>query len=775
MKLSLAWIFDHIQGSLKNHDIPALIARMSTTICEVEECTPVRFDVDQFVLGAVIAKEDERVMVDCPELGSQLTLAVRSDASIGKIYLIKKGAAGWQWALQTDCGNQKEGLMPALSVTPQDLKGAWKKQAEVDDYIIEIDNVSLTHRPDLWSHRGFACEIAALLNLPMVHIDEFVASVAVESLPDAKNYKSPELSLKVEDTVSCRRFAATIISDIAIEGSWFWMAHRLARVDTKVINSVVDATNYVMFDIGQPLHAFDAHKVPHHELVVRRARAGEKLTLLDGQSIDLTQENLVISDRTNSLALAGIMGGESSAVCPATSSLIVESASFLPSRIRKSSTQFRMRTDASARFEKNIDPNQNVDGLLRFIFLLAENASSFEEPSLIISLGAEQEPSVITLTHESIEKKLGLTLKPKEVEALLQRLDFEVEVLSKDPYTYAVCVPSSRALKDITIAEDVIEEIARLYGLDKIPHTLPALAKKASDLDPMLYKEAMMQFCAFAAHMNEVQTYAFFDEDFLRKLDWQPATTIALQNPVSENHYRLITSLVPNLLQTVHENKAFNNSLSFFELNAIWQDGSVAPEQKKSLAGIFYEAKSDIDFYAKKAILEQLLHELKLEVSYEKAAAQEVAPWYHPYKTMRIMHGKKILGYAGMAHLGFIGSLGGSAFIFELDAEYCMTAERSVVTYKPLHKYQDTWLDVSMLVPKTCTAESLKMLIKSANPAIFNVVLMDFFEKPEWHDQRSITMRYFARDAHKTLTGQEIDAIAQSVQQVLERNGAHIR
>lgn len=770
MKLSLSWIFDHIEGSWKHIDVPALIEQLTTKTAEIEEVEKRIFDSSQFTLG-VIESIEPQVRAQSIEFKETITVAPRQGIKTGQVFLLKKDKAGWRWADGIDFGSAKEGWLPALSVSDQQLKGDWKKTVEKEDYILTINNVGLTHRPDLWGHRGFAREIAAILHLKLKPLDVMIANVSVTTAQTSQQ----DFTLKIDDKIGCRRFAGMSIDQIEAEGSWFWMLHRLLRVDARPIDAIVDTTNYVMLDISQPLHAFDGAKLEKRQLIATRAKKGQKLLLLDDQDVELTPETLIISDGLKPRALAGVMGGKDSCVDGQTHSLLIESASFEPKIIRYASTHYKIRSEASARFEKNLDPNQNIIGLQRLVKLLDENARVYTKPTSILSLGAHFESKLIIITHDFIEQKLGIAIAPAFVEKTLRALDFAVNVLKEEPRTYEVTVPVFRGTKDVTIPEDIVEEIGRFYGLDKIPHQFPKITMKPSNIAPIMNSDRIRNFLAFGASMHEVRNYALYDEPFLKEIDFEPGLTATIANPVTETMQRMVTSLVPNLLKNVQTNSTHAHQLHFFELNKIWQRIKNQVNESISLAGIFYDAKKEIDFYEKKQILHALCSQLGLHIEWRKAE-KNIAPWYHPHKTAELVYNGSVIGYAGLSHPGLLHRIvSGHAFIFEFDAQTLIHAHARDFKYKPLGKYQATWFDVSMMLPETITAAQVVDTILGADQKIYDVEFIDMFKKDEWKDKRSLTVRYFARDEHKTLTSQDIDTLQQSVVSRLQKLGADIR
>lgn len=547
------------------------------------------------------------------------------------------------------------------------------------------------------------------------------------------------------------------------------MANRLLRVDSRPINALVDATNYVMFDIGQPMHAFDAAAFPDKKLVAKQADEGQKLTLLDDQVIMLTKHATVISNGKKPLTLAGIMGGVESGVTQKTAGIIIEAGHFNATAVRTTAAHYKLRTEASTRFEKSIDPQQTTKALQRFLHIIEKNMISYEVRDPIVCLGNDSELQTIDVAHHVIEKKLGIKVTHEFVLKTLQALGFDVHMKS-DSAVYRVTVPSFRS-NECTIPEDIVEEVGRFYGLERIPHELPLLPLAPSNNDAIEKCYTIKQLLSYKG-MREVRNYALYDEEFLKVLQWHPQKSLELKNPISENMARLVTSLVPNLFKNVYTNAAQEDILNFFEWNKIWPEKL---QEITSLAGVFFDGKKSVDFYQKKDCLKDLFSTLALEVSWVKAH-EKLAPWYHPYKTAFIVYQDLVLGTAGCVNPGFIANfLTGDAFIFELNADALLTIPHKQIYYKPLPKYQDTWRDISMLLPASVTVQQLKDIIQQSTATIFKVELIDFFQKEEWVDKRSVTLRFFIRDEHKTLSTADIEDVYSNVLRKLRPLGIEVR
>lgn len=774
MKLSIAWIFDHIEGDWKEQVIPRLIELFNQKTAEIERFTRITVNLEALTLAQVIDISADAVTLRSSEWDVAFDVPFRSDAVEGSWFLVKRVKEAYVWATPADLGSEKECDIPALHVDELWRAGDWKRAFEVEDYIIEVDNKSITNRPDLWGHRGFAREIAALLDLKFKEESLFFSDISIQELGSAREGSSAHCSVELDAGHAIKRFAAVALPSISYTPSLLWMAHRLLRVESKPIDALVDMTNYVMLDTSQPMHAFDADTIPSHTLVPRFASENEDLILIDGQEIKLNHEDLIITDGKKPLALAGVMGGAASAVSKVTKALLLEAACFDATTIRRSAARHKKRTEASARFEKSLDPNQNVIAIKRYIKLLEDAQISFTCDDAILSLGSVAMPLKISISHEFIQNRIGMTLGSDQIIKILTDLGFGVSLSDED--SYEVIVPTFRSTKDVTIKEDIVEEIGRFIGYGSIPQVLPSKQCAALDLNAVYRLRRIKLLLAQVGHMRELCNYALYDEYFLELMRWDCKQLLEVQSPVSENMRRPVNSLVPHLLKGVHENAQDHHQLRFFEWGRTWTVEGETITEKKSLTGIIFEQKDPIDFYACKALLMQLFTLLRMEVTWHKVDNPE-QPWFAPYRTADIHVDGNVVGRAGIANFGLLHPLldRGEAFIFELDGDALLAYQEPIPLYVPTSKYPEVERDISMLVPKQATVAEITDIIAQADNTIVAVQLIDFFEKEEWTTQKSLTMRFILHDERKTLTKVEVDSVYERVITALTRLGAEIR
>ncbi len=785
MKLSLSWIFDHIDADWQSVSVEHITETFNQTVAEIEHVQSCVFDMQEFAIARIEELKDEGVTVSVPEWSETVDLGARDDISGGENncgYLVIRDGDTIRWATVADFGIEKERLLPAFHIDEADFAGGWKANFEHVDVILTLDNKSITHRPDLWGHRGIAREIAGFLKLPLKPASSFLKSSTIrhaeqtldpsEAVPIFLNNQSPE---------ACSAFAVSSFEG-ANGPSDLFLASRLLKVGSRPISMLVDLTNYVMLDWSQPMHVYDADRVGGRTINIRFATKGETLVLLDGTELSLTSEDLVVADETKALALAGVMGGLADSVDESTTHVVLESATFDATTVRRSSARHHVRTEASARFEKSLDPNQAPEAIERF-FHLAESLSLPIEHSGTISLvGVRPERPTIHLTHEFLEERAGFRLSDAAVVDPLERIGFEVaKELGEqegEAVVYTVRIPTFRSSKDITIKEDLLEEVVRLNGFDRITSVSPKLTMQAHDLRPLRRKRALSDVLSSSFGMNEQRNYATFYEPFIQRIGYISETCLEFANPVAETEPHLIDSLVPGLLKNILENVRDNDDLRFYEWARVWHVHDGAAVEDKRLSGIWFSKRGATDFYTCKQYLEHLLHGISLRSRWEKVS-EPIPFWAQGNKTAHVMVDDASLGFAGMVDTTLLGKLDAlpesNAFVFDFDATVLTTHEVPAPHYKPLARYQATTFDVSALIPIRVTASDIKSVLADVDDLITTVELVDFFERDEWEAARSLSFRITLQHSERTLAGDEIEKVRVAVVAAIEKLGGELR
>lgn len=772
MKLSLRWIFDHLKADWKKYSVDKLVSKFNATTAEIEGVEKVSLDLKQFALAQVVSANTKGVKVECPEWKKDFSLPAREDAQKGMLFMIKKTQKGAAWATVVEWGGIKEKLLPAFYCDKKDVAGGWKKSVETEDYIIEVDNKSITNRPDLWGHRGMAREISFLFDIPFLDEKKFLAKLPLKKTD--KNYKASKdmpFSVSIE-AKGCNRFSAMSIDDIEHRPSVAWMGARLCRVESSPIDLLVDATNYAMLDWGQPIHAFDGDYFKKKTIIPRMAKKGEKLTLLDDTKLTLTSQDIVVTDGEKPVALGGIKGGLKSGVSPKTKTLLIESANFDAETVRRTAGRHKVRTEASARFEKTPDPNQNVEGTMRFVQLLKDEKLPMKPSKVLVSVGKDAKPITVKITHDFIETRLGESIQKATIKKLLEKIGFAV---TSSGSSYSIKVPTFRCSKDVTIAEDIVEEIGRLYGYEKIPAELPFMQVFPSVEGEFRKVRAIKDQLAFSAGMHEAQNYAFADQNLLKQLGWKTKGAVKLSNPLAEHTDTMVTSLIPHLLENVQNNVANNEELQFFEWARVWEQVKKNEvSEQRTLSGIFFKKSGGVDFYQGKRELERLFHTLEISVEWKKSTTK--VQWAHAHQAADLYCGKTYLGTVGKVSLPLLKRVApGEAFAFELNGDVLLNAASKQKHFVELPKYQATTLDVSVEVPLKVTVKELLDAVEKADSRIFAVELRDIFQKEDWKNKKSVTVRFSIRDDKKTLSREDIEKSTAVVQKALAKYGASVR
>jgi len=770
MKLSLLWLADHLDAGCDVDTVlacaPDIVRRLGESTVEIEQYESLSYDLTCYTMARYEKREGEMDVLYSIEDQRVYHIAVRSGPTVGAWYLIYRAEhAEPRYATVGDMNGGQGTLLPAYYVTDITAHGSWKSRCEPSDVRFSIDNKAITHRADLWSHRGFAREIACLMGWRLRDVTELIND------DQAMTVQHQQHNVEVLQSAACRQFATTHLAVYPKMGSIPWMTLRLARIDSRPLSGLVDCTNYTMFDMGQPLHVFDADQV-EGSVRVRSAKSGEKLRLLDGATCTLTISDCVVADERGPLSLAGIKGGESSGVSGSTSHIILEGAHFSSDAIRHGVRTHGLRTDASVRAEKGVDGAQLLFGLKRFCTLVLNEQLIAPQACTIMMIGKEPgRPQPIALTHAFIERKIGNTVEPASVIRGLHGIGCTVECQEG---AYRVTPPSWR-ITDLRIPEDIVEEVARIIGYATLQQRLPQRITGLTQAVGVQMTRAVKRHLAYGLHLYEVVHYPFYDEEFLQRMNLTIEGAAELKNPVSLQWRRLITSLLVQLVKDVHVNSVDEKSVRLFEIGTTWNlhaDRSLV--ERKSLAFVLYHAEQPFTFYSGKTVLLSLFELLSIHISWT-IPSKPLEPWWDVTQCAVLEHNKIPIGTAGMIAASWCTGLSSTIFAAELDFDYLMRYKPPQRAYKAQAKYPSIKMDVSLLVDSTCTVEQLERVIVSVDERIERVELIDMFSKPEWHGQRSLTFRYTCTDHTRTMTRHDAEMIMQQVHKSMEEHGAKVR
>ncbi|OGY41765.1 MAG: phenylalanine--tRNA ligase subunit beta [Candidatus Buchananbacteria bacterium RBG_13_36_9] len=640
----------------------------------------------------------------------------------------------------------------------------------LDDVIYEIDNKSLTHRPDLWSQYGVAREVGAILG---EKLKEYKVMVR-------EPHHDTKLDIKVEDYKLCPRYMGVVLEGIEIAESPEWLKKRVSAIGMRPINNIVDITNYVMMEIGQPLHAFDYDKLEGHRIIVRTAKAGEKIKTLDDQERKLDDSMLVIADAKKPVAIAGVMGGANTEIDNKTKKIIIESANFDHVSIRKTEAKLGLRSEASIRFEKSLDPNISELGIKRAMELIlqvcpkAKIVSKIED---VKKFNLNQGP--IKVSFDFLNKKIGEEIEPKKVVSILESLGFEVR---KQKDGLSVLVPTWRATKDVSIPEDMVEEVARIFGYDNLKIDMPLVAMERPEVNKERELERKIKnILAYGLAMSEVYNYSFNSEEQLKKTGLHVESHIKIANPLSSETTRLRISLLPNLLNNIIANERFFNEIKLFEVGSVYlkdepgerlsdKKQEFLPYQEKHFAGVLVQKEDRVPFYSAKNVVESLFK--KLHFSYQIKAAKTAPVWGSAGKTATIfLNGKQIgliteLNYNLYNKLGIDNKVG----IFEFSLTELNKVYTDEMSYLAIPKFPSIDLDISMVIDKNILWGEIKeAVIDIEKDLIRKVTIFDVYQgKGIPEDKKSIAFRIEYRSDDKTLTMAEVQIIQQEVLKTLE-------
>ncbi len=673
-----------------------------------------------------------------------------------------------------------------LKLTPEKLAEILSaKTAEVEqidkvggDSIMEIK--ILYNRGDLLSHYGMAREIAALTGDKLKNPDFNYNEI---------NEKTSDLiKVEIKNPELCPRYTAQIIKNVKIGKSPEWLKETLESLGLKSINNIVDATNYVMLEMGQPLHAFDYDRIAGRKIIVRNAKGGEKIITLDEArtEYELDENTLLIADTEKPLAIAGIKGGYGSEIIDSTRTIVLESANFDRTNIRKTSANLGLRTDASIRFSYGLDPNLAGDAIRRAAKLIQELAGGEITKGDVTVYPREIKPWKISVKKSYIDSLIGAAIPEKEVNKILSRI---CQPVKSDANKFVVTVPTYRL--DIQTPEDVIEEIARIYGYENIKPVPPAMsiyrpaASKASedwDIEQTIKARNLMKNILKGMGFAECYNYSFLSEKAKETFSASDAPEIA--NPISQEAKYLRTGLIPGLVLAAEKNLRFYPTAKLFEVgNSFSQEGDTIREREQ-IAGILARQHSFIEM---KGLVESFLGQLSIsDFEFDDTVSESYSGryWFHPGRVATIKIGGEIVGIIGDLNpkikyqLGIADGIEISQFSFRLSL--LIKAMEEELEFEPIPKYPAIIRDISLLVNKDVKISEMLNLIESADTSsiVQDVDVFDIYEdNPDVPEgKKSIAFHIIYRSDNRTLTDEEADKIEQNIKKALGQGlGAEIR
>lgn len=640
---------------------------------------------------------------------------------------------------------------------------------KLNDVIFEVDNKSITHRADLWSHYGLARDIAAFLNVKF-------KPLKIKNPLNLFVSEAAKISVKIEDFKLCPRYMAIGLLGIKVAPSPEWLRNRLSAAGMRPINNIVDATNYVMLELGQPLHAFDKNFID--SLIVRRAKSGEIMKTLDGLTRKLEPDMLVIADKTKPVAIAGVMGGLNSEIGEQTTDIVIEAANFNFDSVRKTAQKLGLRTEASLRFEKGLDPNLAELGLARAVELILKICPSAKVASQPVDekrYKLNQGPIKFDLNW--LNQRAGHKFELKYVKQVLEKLGFAIKIKrSRTPAKGAgllATVPTWRAARDISLAEDIVEEVVRIYGYNNIKPVMP----KAAAQPPLANKEKSLErkiknILSVGAGLAETYNYSFVGRARLEKLKFDSSPALKLANPLSQDLAVLRPSLAPGLFENIKTNQAKEDYIGLYEIGRIFLNKPGAddlPFQEKHLGLALAGGQEDL-FRKLKGIIEYLFNSLDLSVKFE--AAEEAAAAIYA-------NGREI-GRASELAAGPAQALGikKKAAIAEIRLNDLFAAIKNspAKQFKEPPKYPPAVRDLAFVVNEKILYNQIKGEIENFSGLIKRLELFDAFQGGRLGQNNKNLAFHIIYQADKTLTSEEVDEIQAKLIKHLERKfGAKIR
>lgn len=802
MKISLKWVGRYVD--LSGITPEQVYDDLTMSTAEVEGLEHYGEGIDEVVVGHVLAREKHPdadklsvTQVDCgdgetrqivcgaPNVAAGQKVAVvlpgsKLPTADGGTFKIKKSKIRGQESLGMICSEKELGFSDesdGILVLPEDAPIGAKvvDYLDVRDVVIEIDNKSINHRPDLWGHYGIARELAAIYGRTL---EKLIRPVKIPT-------EGPALDVQIADRDACPRYIGTVVRDVKIGPSPQWMRNLLTAVGQRPIDLVVDLTNFVMLELGQPMHAFDLRQLDQGAGIgVRFAKPGEVLETLDGQERKLESSDLLITSGDRPVALAGVMGGAGSAVAEDTTDLLLEAANFHPATIRRTSTRLGLRTDSSARFEKSLDPTGCAQATHRFLELLGQECPGARAAGPMVDPAAwEYAPKTVTLRRARLDLKLGISIESAKVKSILESLAFEV---TETETGFDVVVPSFRATKDIAIEDDLIEEVGRMFRYDNIPEEplVSTVEPPVRDAELFLARE-LVQVAATELACNEVYNYTFVSDDIATLCRAGDAPYTRVTNPVAPENARIRRHVAPSLLASLQR---------IFEAH---QDGEVRlvedgrgyhpevrdpdglPHEVREVSVVWSRRDGEHPYADLRAAVETLLVRAGYPGELEEAFSSETQPWMHPGRSVRIDRAGHVIGVVGGLHPEVAKALDVplTTAVATLDLRAMLRSERRDLRYEPISPYPEQPVDVALLCPVDTKPRELAEFLRGCGKKLIRK--LELFEiwagegVPAGKKSVNFTVTLGAMD--RTLTAKDEESFLRRVREGAGALGAELR
>ena len=802
MKLSLSWIKDYVQIP-EDADLKKLAYDLTMSTVEVEDVEYLARRFDHMAVGVIEKVEAhpnaDKLRVCTVDLGGEtkdivcgginleegMRVAVACPGAVvrwhgeGEPVEIKKSKLRGVESFGMICASDEIGLGELFPSSQEaeilDLS-AFEVPAgtpladalDLNDVILEIDNKSMTNRPDLWGHYGIAREIAALYDLPLAEIKPFETEV------------SSDFRTEILAPDRCSRYIGVEMSGVEVKPSPYKMQNRIWKAGMRPINALVDITNYVMLATGNPTHAFDADHIKDH-IVVRPAAEGEKLILLNDEELTLCGDDLVIADAEGPVGLAGVMGGAKDSILPDTQRVILEIANFEATGIRRTTQRYDVRTEASSRYEKAVDPERCDQALAMSMKYFTELYPEMKITGFIDNYVNKLERAHIDVDLVWLEKRLGKHMTDDEIRGKLEKMGFDVEINGDNMHVVA---PTWRSTGDISIKDDIMEEIARMYGYDNFTATsfTTSFTEDINQKDKNLIRN-IKEYLAFRCGMQEVYTYPWMNDVYVNAVLQNTDGILRLSTPPAPDLGYVRSSLLPNLCEAVVKNERYFNDFSIFEEAQVFFDRNYTspydeteslPEQKKHIGAAFASSVKDVTilFREAKGVLEFMPRYTHMEAFEFKKEEKPV--WADDVVWLNIYLGKEKIGDMGLLSKKVsmeCGIKNLNTMLFELDATKLKPLPSRTNKFEHLPEYPETEYDISMLFDADATWDDIYDVImgkKKASALVKEAAFVDEYRGKQIPEgKKSVTIRLLIGSNEKTLTSEEIESAAEIVMKKL--------
>ena len=811
MKVSLNWIRDYVQLPA-DADLKKLAYDLTMSTVEVEDTIELAKQFDHMVVGVINTIEQhpnaDKLRVCMTDIGGRvesivcggsnlregMKVAVALPGSVcrwhgeGEPVEIKKSKLRGVDSYGMICGAVEIGLADLFPTKEEahilDLSdfdapaGTPLADAlDLNDIILEIDNKSMTNRPDLWGHYGIAREIAALYDLPMKEFPHFDRNVENTS----------GFHVTVEDAERCPRMTGTQIENVCVKPAPYWMQVRIWKTGMRPINALVDITNYVMLATGQPSHAYDSDHIAGH-IIVRRAKAGETLTLLNGKELPLSTDDLTIADDAGIVGLAGVMGGAKDSILPTTSKVILEIANFQAAGIRRTALRYDNRTEASARYEKAIDPERCDQALDLSMQLFSDLYPEMKVTGLVDEYPQHLKQAEIDVPLSWLERRLGKRLPPEEIRHKMELLGYGIAF---DGDNMHVVVPTWRSTGDVSIQADIMEEVARMYGYENFeaePITT-TFDGAINQLDKDLERR-IKEYLAIRCGMQEIFTYPWMEESYVNAVLQSTEGILSLSTPPSPAERFVRSSLLPNLCKAVVKNERYFDEFSIFETAQVFRDENYTspydpreklPSQRKDVAGAFVTTDKDITalFRKAKGVVEMMARYVHMETltfrQTEKPVWADNVVWLNIYRGEEkvgdlALLSKKVSMACGIKNL--------NVMLFQLDQDSLVPLKSRTNTFTHMAEYPMTDYDISLLLDGSVQWKDVLQTVGGIKSELLHGASFvdEYRGKQVPAGKKSLTLRLSIGSKEKTLTSSEIEEVASNVlNKIAKRFGAELR